>query len=82
MAPKWAIARRGGQKAKTAMTRDIALNGLGQKGIVLRNGNDLHGWLDSCLYYEGGTPMARKSDAYRNGTGTHLACHSIARCLI
>jgi nitrite reductase/ring-hydroxylating ferredoxin subunit len=36
----------------------------------------LHGYLDTCPHYAGGTPMAWRSDAYLNGAGTHLACHS------
>jgi len=47
-----------------------------QKIIVLRKNGVLHGWLDSCPHYEGGTPMAWRTDAYLNGEGTHLACHS------
>jgi nitrite reductase/ring-hydroxylating ferredoxin subunit len=47
-----------------------------RKVIVVRKDGRLHGWLDSCPHYEGGTPMAWRSDAYLNGEGTHLACHS------
>ena len=50
--------------------------GARQKVIVLRKGGRLHGWLDSCPHYAGGTPMAWKTDRYLNGEGTHLACHS------
>jgi nitrite reductase/ring-hydroxylating ferredoxin subunit len=56
--------------------RGFALSALRQKVIILRKAGRLHGWLDACPHYEGGTPMAWKSDAYLNGTGTHLACHS------
>jgi nitrite reductase/ring-hydroxylating ferredoxin subunit len=47
-----------------------------RKVIVLRRNGRLFGWLDACPHYPGGTPMAWKSDAYLNGEGTHLACHS------
>lgn len=47
-----------------------------RKVIVLRANGRLHGWLDACPHYPGGTPMAWKTDAYLNGEGTHLACHS------
>ena len=47
-----------------------------QKIIVLKKSGVLHGWLDSCPHYEGGTPMAWRTDAYLNGEATHLACHS------
>jgi nitrite reductase/ring-hydroxylating ferredoxin subunit len=50
--------------------------GARRKVIVVRKDSRLHGWLDSCPHYEGGTPMAWRSDAYLNGEGTHLACHS------
>ena len=47
-----------------------------RKVIVVRRGGRLFGWLDACPHYPGGTPMAWKSDAYFNGEGTHLSCHS------
>lgn len=47
-----------------------------RKVIVLRSAGQLHGWLDACPHYPGGTPMAWKTDAYLNGEGTYLACHS------
>ncbi|MBB4953636.1 nitrite reductase/ring-hydroxylating ferredoxin subunit [Agrobacterium vitis] len=47
-----------------------------RKIIVLKRNGRLHGWLDSCPHFAGGTPMAWKSNAYLNGDGTHLACHS------
>ncbi|WP_085026385.1 Rieske (2Fe-2S) protein [Ensifer aridi] len=47
-----------------------------RKVIVTRRDGRLIGWLDACPHYPGGTPMAWKSDAYLNGEGTHLACHS------
>jgi len=43
--------------------------------VACRNGR-LFGWLDACPHYAGGTPMAWKTNAYLNGEGTHLACHS------
>ena len=51
-------------------------DGLRRKVIVMRRKGVLYGWLDSCPHYSTGTPMAWKSDAYLNGDGTHLACHS------
>ena len=56
--------------------RGFALPGQRHKAIVLRRGGRLIGWLDACPHYDGGTPMAWRSDAYLNGEGTHLACHS------
>jgi nitrite reductase/ring-hydroxylating ferredoxin subunit len=56
--------------------RGFVVAGLRQKVVVVRRGETLHGYLDSCPHYEGGTPMAWRSDAYLNGAGTHLACHS------
>jgi nitrite reductase/ring-hydroxylating ferredoxin subunit len=50
--------------------------GARRKVILVRRGGRLHGWLDSCPHYEGGTPMAWRSDGYLNGEGTHLACHA------
>ncbi|MFN3498355.1 MAG: Rieske (2Fe-2S) protein [Pannonibacter indicus] len=47
-----------------------------RKIIVLRHQGALRAWLDSCPHYSTGTPMAWKTDAYLNGEGTHLACHS------
>jgi len=54
----------------------FAVPGQRRKVIVLRYRGKLHGWLDSCPHYEGGTPMAWKKNEYLNGEGTHLACHS------
>lgn len=56
--------------------RGFRVDGLRAKVIVLCKAGRLYGWLDACPHYEGGTPMAWKSDAYLNGEGTHLACHS------
>lgn len=56
--------------------RGFALAGQRQKVIVLRRNDQLHAYWDACPHYTGGTPMAWKSDAYLNGDGTHLACHS------
>lgn len=50
--------------------------GAARKVIVLRHHGVFHGWLDACPHYENGTPMAWKSGAYLNGSGTRLACHS------
>lgn len=47
-----------------------------RKVIVTRRGDRLFGWLDACPHYTSGTPMAWKADAYLNGEGKHLACHS------
>ncbi|WAC59033.1 Rieske (2Fe-2S) protein [Brevundimonas sp. SL130] len=48
----------------------------GRKIIVVRRNGRLFGWIDSCPHFEGGTPMAWKTDAYLDGTGQYLACHS------
>jgi nitrite reductase/ring-hydroxylating ferredoxin subunit len=47
-----------------------------RKVIVLQRNGVLHGWLDSCPHYAGGTPMAWRSNAYMSGDGQHIACHS------
>ena len=47
-----------------------------RKVILARRNGRLFGWLDACPHYPGGTPMAWRSNAYLNGEGTHLACHS------
>jgi nitrite reductase/ring-hydroxylating ferredoxin subunit len=56
--------------------RGFVVPGLGRKVVVVRNGGRVFGYLDSCPHYEGGTPMAWRTDRYLNGDGTHLACHS------
>jgi nitrite reductase/ring-hydroxylating ferredoxin subunit len=56
--------------------RGFAHFGHREKVIVLRKNGQLHAYRDACPHYEGGTPMAWKSDAYLNGDGTYLACHS------
>ena len=56
--------------------RGFAVPGLSCKVIVVRQGGVAHAYLDSCPHYEGGTPMAWKRDAYMNGDGDFLACHS------
>ena len=58
------------------MARGFTVAGQRQKVIVLRKNDQLHAYWDACPHYTGGTPMAWKSDAYLNGEGTHLACHS------
>ncbi len=58
------------------IARGFAVSGLRPKVIVVRKNGHLHAYLDACPHYTGGTPMAWKSDAYLNGAGTHLACHS------
>ena len=57
--------------------RGFAMSPAARRKVILtrRNGR-LFGWLDACPHYPGGTPMAWRSDAYLNGEGTHLACHS------
>lgn len=52
------------------------LEGFDRKVILLRKNGVLHAWLDACPHYSSGTPMAWKTDAYLNGGGTHVACHS------
>lgn len=56
--------------------RGFHVPGMARKLIVVRKGARVHGYLDSCPHYAGGTPMAWKTDRYLNGEGTHLACHS------
>lgn len=56
--------------------RGFPVPGLRRKVIVVRKAGEIRGYLDSCPHYEGGTPMAWKTDHYLNGEGTHLACHS------
>ena len=56
--------------------RGFALAGRRQKIIVLRKADRLHAYLDACPHYDGGTPMAWRQDAYLNGDGSYLACHS------
>jgi nitrite reductase/ring-hydroxylating ferredoxin subunit len=64
------------EEVSEGTARGFHVEGMRPKVIVLRKAGRLHGWLDACPHYEGGTPMAWKSDAYLNGDGTHLACHS------
>ncbi|RAX41159.1 Rieske (2Fe-2S) protein [Rhizobium tropici] len=52
------------------------VGGYRRKIIVLRKEGRLHAWLDACPHYPQGTPMAWRSNAYLNGDGTHIACHS------
>ena len=54
----------------------VVAPGSRRKVILTRRHGRLFGWLDACPHYPGGTPMAWRSDAYLNGEGTHLACHS------
>lgn len=56
--------------------RGFSVPGLPQKVIVVRRHGAAFAYLDACPHFAGGTPMAWKKDAYLNGTGTHLACHS------
>lgn len=56
--------------------RGFAVPGLRRKVVVVRKSGRVFGYLDSCPHYEGGTPMAWRTDRYLNGEGTHLACHS------
>jgi nitrite reductase/ring-hydroxylating ferredoxin subunit len=56
--------------------RGFVVRGLGRKVVVVRKGGRVFGYLDSCPHYEGGTPMAWRTDRYLNGEGTHLTCHS------
>jgi nitrite reductase/ring-hydroxylating ferredoxin subunit len=56
--------------------RGFQVAGLERKVVVVRRGGRVFGYLDSCPHYEGGTPMAWRTDRYLNGEGTHLACHS------
>lgn len=56
--------------------RGVSVDGLACKVIVVRRGERVHAYLDSCPHYRPGTPMAWRTDAYLNGDGTRLACHS------
>lgn len=56
--------------------RGFEVRGLQRKVVIVRKGGRIFGYLDSCPHYEGGTPMAWRTDRYLNGEGTHLACHS------
>jgi naringenin degradation protein FdeD len=56
--------------------RGFEIAGSRRRVIVVRKGERVHGYLDSCPHYAGGTPMAWKRDAYLNGDRTHLACHA------
>lgn len=56
--------------------RGFRVPGLDCKVIVVRCGSRVHGYLDSCPHYVPGTPMAWKTDAYLNGDGTRISCHS------
>jgi nitrite reductase/ring-hydroxylating ferredoxin subunit len=50
--------------------------GARRRVIVLNRGDHFVAYVDSCPHYRGGTPMAWRTDAYLNGSGTHLACHA------
>lgn len=54
----------------------LPLPGASRNVIVVKRDGQLHGYMDSCPHYRGGTPMAWRRDAYLNGEGTHLACHA------
>jgi len=56
--------------------RGFCVPGFLHKVIVVRRHGQAFAYLDACPHYTGGTPMAWKKDAYLNGEGTHLACHS------
>jgi nitrite reductase/ring-hydroxylating ferredoxin subunit len=56
--------------------RGYSVPGLGRKVVLVRKGGAIFGYLDSCPHYAGGTPMAWKTDAYLDGEGAHIACHS------
>jgi nitrite reductase/ring-hydroxylating ferredoxin subunit len=77
------IARRGKRVGLFALgdlrdgqARGFHVPGFDRKVIVVRRGDRVHAYLDSCPHYDPGTPMAWKTDAYLNGDGTRLACHS------
>lgn len=42
----------------------------------MRRNDTVFAYLDACPHYSSGTPMAWKKDAYLDGEGGHLACHS------
>ncbi|MCT4372234.1 Rieske 2Fe-2S domain-containing protein [Yangia mangrovi] len=54
----------------------LPLPGAPRNVIVVNRGGRLHGYMDACPHYRGGTPMAWRRDAYLNGEGTHIACHA------
>jgi nitrite reductase/ring-hydroxylating ferredoxin subunit len=56
--------------------RGFAVAGLKRKIVVVRKNGGVFGYLDSCPHYEGGTPMAWKTNAYLDDEGQHIACHS------
>lgn len=56
--------------------RGFVVEGFRRKVVVVRREDGVFGWLDSCPHYEGGTPMAWRTDRYLNGDGTFIACHS------
>lgn len=56
--------------------RGFRVDGFTTKVVVVRKSDQIFAYLDSCPHYEGGTPMAWKTDRYLDGEGTHLACHS------
>jgi nitrite reductase/ring-hydroxylating ferredoxin subunit len=56
--------------------RGYAVPGLRRKVIVIRKGGVVYSYLDACPHYSSGTPMAWKTNAYLDGEGRHLACHS------
>ena len=56
--------------------RGFSVPGLDRKVILVRWHSAVFAYLDACPHFTSGTPMAWKKDAYLNGEGTHLACHS------
>lgn len=56
--------------------RGFSVPGLAQKVVLVRKGGEIFGYLDACPHYERGTPMAWKKDAYLDGEGEYIACHS------
>lgn len=56
--------------------RGFAVPGFRHKVIVVRKGESVFAYLDACPHYSPGTPMAWKANAYLDGEGKHIACHS------
>ena len=50
--------------------------GIRHKVILVRKGVSVFAYLDACPHYSPGTPMAWKTNAYLDGEGKHIACHS------
>ncbi len=43
--------------------------------FLVRQGQEVHAWLDACPHMEGAA-MAWRKDAYLSGDGRHIVCHA------